>query len=89
MYVPTLCPFCTAIVIVPAHGVLEMGASHVYRCPSCQAIVCEAAEPNPLASHPEAPTPGPPLTADDLIDFHLELSDERHPTEPPTTTRWP
>lgn len=31
-------------------------------------------EQNAPPLHPESPRPGPPLTADDLIDFHLLLS---------------
>lgn len=42
MFIPTLCPTCTAIVVVPARGVLDIAGSRLYRCPSCRSIVWHA-----------------------------------------------
>jgi hypothetical protein len=82
MFVPVLCPICTAVVIVPQRNMLSTGMTHLHRCPSCRSIVCRPREPGPVpgSGHPEVPPPGPPLTRDDLIDFHQQ---------PAGTDPWP
>ena len=52
MFIPTLCPRCTAVVVLPARGVLEFAGSRLYRCPSCRSIVFHAIDENPApAAH--------------------------------------
>ena len=68
MFVPTLCPTCTAIVIVATSGMIETEASRLFRCPSCRLIGWQAtvADPpltpdgrGPTAAATKRPT-GPP-----------------------------
>jgi len=61
---PTLCPRCTAVVVLPARGVLEFAGSRLYRCPSCRSIVFHAIDENPApAAHTERPTEPPASSA--------------------------
>ena len=64
MSIPTLCPRCSAVVVVPARGMLEFGGSRLYRCPACRSIVWQAIddEPSP-AVHTERPTEPPASSA--------------------------
>jgi hypothetical protein len=58
--IPTLCPRCTAVVLLPARGMLEFAGSRLYRCPSCRSIVFHAIDDNPApAGHTERPTEPP------------------------------
>ena len=60
MSIPTLCPRCTAVVVLPARGMLEFAGSRLYRCPSCRAIVFHAIDGDPApAAHTERPTEPP------------------------------
>jgi hypothetical protein len=65
--VPTLCPTCTAIVVVPARGVLDIAGSRLYRCPSCRSIVWHAIDDPPAVGTSREPT----------------MADTEPPTEPP------
>ena len=67
MFIPTLCPACTAIVVVPARGVLDIAGSRLYRCPSCRSIVWHAIDDPPPATISHEPT----------------VADKTLPTEPP------
>jgi hypothetical protein len=67
VFVPTLCPTCTAIVVVPARGVLEIAGSRLYRCPSCRSIVWQAIDGDP-----------PPAAVSHLP----AVAEDEHPTEP-------
>jgi hypothetical protein len=61
---PTLCPRCTAVVVLPARGMLEFAGSRLYRCPSCRSIVFHAIDENPApAAHTERPTEPPASSA--------------------------
>ena len=61
MSIPTLCPRCAAVVVVPARGVLEFGGSRLYRCPACRSIVFHAIDDSPAL--PERPTEPPASSA--------------------------
>jgi len=61
---PTLCPRCTAVVVLPARGMLEFAGSRLYRCPSCRSIVFHAIDEDPApAAHTERPTEPPASSA--------------------------
>ena len=47
MFIPALCPRCTAVVVVPARGMLEFAGSRLYRCPACRSIVFQAIDDDP------------------------------------------
>jgi hypothetical protein len=62
--IPMLCPRCTAVVVLPARGILELAGSRLYRCPSCRSIVFHAVDDNPApAAHTERPTDPPASSA--------------------------
>ena len=64
MFIPTLCPRCTAVVVLPARCMLEFAGSRLYRCPSCRSIVFHAIDDNPApAVHTERPTEPPASSA--------------------------
>ncbi len=64
MFIPTLCFRCTAVVVLPARGMLEFAGSRLYRCPSCRSIVFHAIDDDPApAARTERPTEPPASSA--------------------------
>lgn len=98
------CPDCGTVSDRPPTAVVLLRGSVLFCCPACAAVGCVALDmPSERSGHPEAPRPGPALTADDLIDFHLRLNgrrrlgelglDDRHPVttaaaEPGPPAQW-
>jgi hypothetical protein len=68
VFIPTLCPACTAIVVVPARGVLDIAGSRLYRCPSCRSIVWHAIDDDPPSA---------------TVSHEPTVAETTPPTEPP------
>jgi hypothetical protein len=62
MFVPALCPTCTAIVIVPTSGVLAGAGSRLVRCPSCLSVRWQADGGSPPAMRDDRCPTGPPAS---------------------------
>ena len=71
------CPSCDDTVVKPADEriaqLLTTGGVPVEETDESSELAGLAAELRP--AHPESPPPGPVLTRDDLLDFHLALED--------------
>ena len=69
------CPTCDDTVVKPADGriaqLLQTGGVPTEETDESAELAGLAAHLQP--SHPESPPPGPALTVDDLLDFHLAL----------------
>ena len=86
----TTCPACGEVDLIPDRIVLKIEAggrrgAYSFTCPNCSSIIAKPADKKIIGLLQAAgvaesvdaplPTPPPPLTLDDAIDFHRELEE--------------